>query len=69
MKVFKVVSEFDLKGRKILTLDKPQTSDEYRTTHIICENKKFAYGLTHNDYLIWVESDKSLLGKEIYFTA
>lgn len=69
MKLFKVVSELEVKGRKAVILDNKLSHEEYKNGFVVSEGNKYSYTITHNDYQIVVESDKSLLGKEIYFTA
>lgn len=68
MKLFKVLSELEIKGCKAVILDNKLSHEEYKNRHIVFEGEKYSYVLTHNDYQIVVKSDKSLLGKEIYFT-
>lgn len=68
MNSFKVISEYELMDKKIIALSKKRTLDEYGTKHIVCNGEEYSYSLTHNDFQIIVYSDKTLLGKEIYFT-
>ena len=68
MNSFKVISEYELMGKRIVVLSKKRTLEEYNTKHIVCNGKEYSYLLTHNDYQIIVDSDKTLLGEEIYFT-
>lgn len=67
MKMFKVVSELKLKGKKVLVLSQKLTMTEYRKKRILCGEKKYSYGLTHNDYQIWIDTNDSFLNKLISF--
>lgn len=63
-----VVDEFDVKGTKVLSLDKKRTFDDFEKNSIIANGKKYSCGITHNEYWITVQTKDVLNGAEIIFS-
>lgn len=63
----KVVNEFQIQGKTIITLDSLRDVDEYRATKIQIDGKKYAFGFIHNKYMYSVDTLESLLGKTVEF--
>ncbi len=63
----KVVDEFQIQGKTIITLDSLQTVDEYRATKIQIDGKKYSFGFIQNEYMYSVDTLEPLLGKTVEF--
>lgn len=64
---YKIKDEFEVKDSKVLVLDKPRNIDDYDTSNIDVDGKKYHYSLTHNEEWIIVKTKSSFIGKEIVF--
>lgn len=64
---YKIKDEFEVKDSKVLVLDKPRSIDDFDTSYIEVDGKKYHYSLTHNEEWITVNTKSSFIGKEIVF--
>ena len=56
-----------MKGSRVITLDKKLSLDEYNKKSVRVEGKIYPWHCTMNEQLIVVDTQDSLLGKEIEF--
>ena len=64
---YKIKDEFEVEDKKVLVLDKPRNIDDFDTSNIVADGKKYHYSLTHNREWIIVKTKNLLKGKEIAF--
>lgn len=65
----KVVNEFQMRGKTVITLDSIQAVEEFRTTKIEVEGKKYPYEFTHDEYMYVIDTLEPLLGKTVEFVS
>jgi len=65
----KIVSEFRLKNKMVITLDCKRSLDELGTKNINVGGKNYSYELTHNELMFTVDTTESLINKTVEFTA
>lgn len=68
MKVYTIVDEFSVKDRKIAALNEERALQDYNTKYILVDGKKIPYSQTHHELWIILQTDETLLGKEITFS-
>ena len=67
MKTYNVLKQTIIKNQSVLTLDKMCGIDEYGTSKIIANEKKYDYTITHNNFIICAKTVDDLVGKVISF--
>jgi hypothetical protein len=63
----KILSEFRLKDKMVITLDSPRTADEFDTKKIIIGEKEYSYSITHNDLMLIIDTTESLINQKAKF--
>ena len=63
----KIVNEFFLKGKIVITLDSVRSPDEFNTKEVIIDGKRYTYELTHNELMFVINTTESLIDKTIAF--
>lgn len=64
---YKISAESIIRNKLVVTLDNERPLGLYKTNELKIDDKKYTYSLTHNDYMIIIDTHDSLLGKEIEF--
>lgn len=68
MSEHKIVNEFKMNGKSVITLDSVQSVDEFGARKMLIGDKLYSFELTHNDYMYVVDTTESLFGKSVRFT-
>ena len=63
----KVVNEFQMKGKTVITLDSLETDDEIGAKKIKVDGKEYPFEFTYNDYMYIVDTLDNFLGKTVEF--
>lgn len=63
----KVVDEFILNNKLVITVNNKRSLDELGTNRIVVDEKSYPYELTHNEFMFVVYTTESLLDKAISF--
>lgn len=62
---YTVKDEFLISGSKVIVLDKKREFTSFENSHILVDDKKLPYKLTHNENWLIVDTDIALKGKKI----
>ena len=65
--IYAIVDEFVVKNKRVIVLDKKLSLEDFRSSMVEVDGEKYSYGLTHNDFWITIQCEKTLLGKELFF--
>ena len=64
---YKIIHEFKMDGKSVVTLDKERAIEDMGTKRVIIDNESFEYSLSHGDKSIIINTIKELNGKNIQF--
>lgn len=67
MQEHKIVNDFKMRGKSVITLDSVRSVDEFMATKMVIAGKIYSFDLTHNDYMYVVDTTEPLLGKTVRF--
>ena len=69
---YMIIDDFSVKDGRIISVNTPIDHKNFKFEFITIEDKKFRYGITHNEtWLIIKDADKiseSFIGKELVFS-
>lgn len=65
----KVVNEFQMQGKTVITLDSLQVVSEFRATKIRVDGKEYPFEFTYNDYMYVIDTLDHFLGKTVEFVS
>lgn len=63
----RVVDEFTLKNKRVITINNKRSLEEIDTKRIVVDGRSYPYELTHNEFVFVVDTTESLLDKTISF--